>query len=95
MTREATNESGPVASGDDEKTPMSREELMIKASEVVAILHRRTTATLFRARQDDQARLSYARATVQAIAAYGGLLRDAEIADLAARLDRLEKRGAP
>ena len=72
------------------KKTLTRAELMEKASAVIALLHGRTTAKAFRERQDDPIRLQYARATVQAVAAYGALLKDAELDEIRERLDAIE-----
>lgn len=93
MEVERTRESEPESSERVRKKTLSREDLMERASEVINLLHGRTTATVFRARQDDQARLSYARATTQAIAAYAGLLKDSELEEVCRRLDEIEARG--
>lgn len=65
------------------------------AADVVAYLHGRVTAKQYRERKDDAARLAHARATMQGIGIAASLLKDAELEDLAARLDALEKRRAP
>ena len=69
---------------------ITREELMAKTSELIRILHKRTTATRFKGRRDDRARLSFARATVAAITAYAAILKDQEIDELVKRIEKLE-----
>ncbi len=71
---------------------ISREELERMTSQLIRTLHKRSTARRFKPSPDtDSPRLQYARATIAAIAAYGGLLKDGEIADLEARIAELEK----
>jgi len=74
-----------------EKKPLTRDELMRMSSQLIRILHRRTTAHRFKPSQHDSPRLQYARATIAAITAYGGLLKDVEITELEERLTALEK----
>ena len=87
------NESG--AKHDQETVPrsekISREELLVKASELVRILHRRTTTRRFKTGQHDRPRLAYARVAVAAVTAYAALLRDAELEELEKRIERLEQ----
>lgn len=79
----------------DQKPPSSlqkitREELMAKASELIELLHKRTTQTRFKEGRHDRARLAYARASVAALTAYGALLRDADLEELKRRIEALE-----
>lgn len=76
---------------DLKKKVLSRDQLLEIASEVVEYLYSRTTAKVFRERQDDRIRLQFARVTVQAIAAVSTILKDAELDELKARLERLEE----
>lgn len=69
---------------------INRDRLMEMASEVIGLLHRRTTSRRFKASQHDRERLQYARACTAAITGYTALLRDADLEDLAARIDELE-----
>lgn len=94
MTTMADQESGAAGPETPQKKTLTRPELLQKMSEVIDLLHGRTTARAFRTRKDDAQRLAWARATVQACQAYGGLLRDAELEDLAERLAALEQRQA-
>lgn len=70
---------------------ISREELEIIASQVLRILHHRTTTRRFKAGKYDRHRLAYARATTAMVATYGALLKDAELEDLEKRIERLEQ----
>ena len=70
---------------------ISREELLVKASEIVRILHRRTTTRRFKAGQHDRPRLAYARVAVAAVTAYAGILKDAELDELKKRIEALEQ----
>jgi hypothetical protein len=70
---------------------ISREELLVKASELVRILHHRTTTRRFKAGQHDRPRLAYARVAVAAVTAYAGILKDAELVELEKRIERLEQ----
>ncbi len=92
MEIEVTRESEHKETESTRKKTLSRLELMEKATSVIALLHGRTTAKAFRARQDDAIRLQYARATIQALAAYGAILKDEELEDLRTRLDEIEAR---
>lgn len=74
-----------------EKT-LERQDLMRMAAEVLNFLHGRTTARQFRARKDDQARLAFARATMQAVQISAALVKDADLDALAARIDAIEQR---
>jgi len=78
-----------------EKAPgsekISREELLVKASELVRILHHRTTTRRFKASQHDRPRLAYARVAVSAVTAYAAILKDAELLELEKRIERLEQ----
>ena len=95
MEMEVTRQSERKETESPRKKTLSRPELMEKASSVILLLHDRTTAKTFRARQDDAIRLQYARTTIQALAAYGTILKDQELEDLKARLDELEARKGP
>jgi hypothetical protein len=92
LESERERESEPETAEILQKKTLTRTELMVKASEVIDLLHARTTARAFRARKDDTQRLAFARATVQAVQAYAGLLKDSELDDLAARLAAIEQR---
>lgn len=92
MERERERETEPELPETARKKALTRAELMERASEVIDLLHGRTTARAFRTRKDDAQRLAWARATVQALQAYGALLKDSELEDLAARLDAIEAR---
>jgi len=61
------------------------------SSELVRILHRRTTAHRFKPSQHDASRLAYARATIAALQVYGGILKDTEISTLDGRISELER----
>ena len=76
-----------------EKT-LTRAELMVRATDLIDLLHGRTTAKVFRARQDDPARLAYARAATAAVQAYASILKDAELDEIRERLDTIEARRA-
>ena len=95
MELEVIRESERKETESPRKKTLSRPELMEKASSVILLLHDRTTAKTFRARQDDAIRLQYARTTIQALAAYGAILKDQELEDLKTRLDELEARRGP
>ena len=90
MERESKTAEGEVS----KEKALERQDLMRKAAEVLNLLHARTTARAFRARKDDSQRLAYARATMQAVQISAGLLRDADLDELAARLAVLEQRRA-
>lgn len=92
MEMEISRESERGESETLRKKTLSRLELMERATSVIALLHGRTTAKAFRERKDDAIRLQYARATIQALAAYGSILKDEEIEDLRTRLDAIEAR---
>jgi hypothetical protein len=92
MEIELERENGAHEAEISPEKALTRQELMQRATEVIRYLHGRTTARTFRARKDDTQRLAWARATLQGIQGYGTLLKDAELEDLAARLDALEQR---
>ena len=69
---------------------LSREAVMVMASELIELLHCKVTRHRFKESRHDRARLSYARTAVQAIATYGTLLKDAEIEALVKRIEQLE-----
>lgn len=94
MSREMERESMAVEGEVSKEKALERQDLMRKAAEVLALLHARTTARAFRARKDDSQHLAYARATMQAVQISAGLLRDADLDELAARLAVLEQRRA-
>jgi hypothetical protein len=87
--KENTANNSQGKSRDTEK--ISRDELLGKASELIRILHEKTTRTRFKESKHDRARLAYARAAVAAITAYGGLLRDAELDEMKKRIEALEQ----
>lgn len=95
MELEVIRESESTERESPRKKTLSRPELMEKASSVILLLHGRTTAKTFRARQDDAIRLQYARTTIQALAAYGTILKDQELEELKTRLDEIEARKGP
>ena len=73
---------------------MTRGEVLAAASDAIEYLHTRTcSGRQFKESQTDKARAAYLRVLIQAIAAYGALLRDEEITDLTARIEALEQRG--
>lgn len=90
MERELKAAEGEVS----KEKALERQDLMRKAAEVLALLHARTTTRVFRARKDDSQHLAYARATMQAVQISAGLLRDADLDELSARLAVLEQRRA-
>jgi len=89
---EVERESETGAAETLQKKILTRAELLALSSELVEQLHTRTTRPTFRETGADRTRLAYARATTAAIAATAAILRDAELDDLKARLDRLEER---
>jgi hypothetical protein len=85
--------TGDISSPDFPKTMkyMSRGELMAAASDAITYLHTRTcSGKQFKESATDKARAAYLRVLIQAIAAYGGLLRDAELDELKRRIEALE-----
>lgn len=71
---------------------ISRDELERMTSQLIRTLHKRSTAHRFKPSPDtDSPRLQYARACIAAIQAYGGLLKDSEIAELEKRIQELER----
>lgn len=92
MESEVERETEPGAAETLQKKILTRAELLALSSELVEQLHARTTRPTFRETGADRTRLAYARATTAAIAATAAILRDAELDDLKARLDRLEER---
>jgi hypothetical protein len=61
-------------------------------SQLIRTLHKRSTARRFKPSPvTDSPRLQYARATIAAIAAYGGILKDSELEVLEKRIAELEK----
>jgi hypothetical protein len=70
---------------------IDREELMQKTSQLIKLLHKRSTVGKLKPAQGDRTRLAYARATVQAVQAYATILKDADLEDLKTRIERLEK----
>lgn len=92
MESEVERETEPGAAETLQKKILTRAELLALSSELVEQLHTRTTRPTFRETGADRTRLAYARATTAAIAATAAILRDAELDDLKARLDRLEER---
>ena len=90
------NESGSISSPDFPKNIkyMTRGEVLAIASDAIGYLHTRTCGgRQFKESATDKARAAYLRVLIQAIAAYGALLRDEEITDLTARIEALEQRG--
>ena len=92
MELEVTRETEPETAEKLRKKTLSRDELMIRATDLIDLLHGRTTAKVFRARQDDPARLAYARAATAAVQAYAAILKDAELDEIRERLDTIEAR---
>jgi len=92
MELEVTRETEPETAEKLRKKTLSRAELMIRATDLINLLHGRTTAKVFRARQDDPARLAYARAATAAVQAYASILRDSELDEIRERLDTIEAR---
>jgi hypothetical protein len=92
MELEITRQSERKETELPRKKTLTRPELMEKATDLIDLLHGRTTAKTFRARQDDAIRLQYARTTIQALAAYGTILKDADLEELKTRLDEIEAR---
>ena len=92
MELEVTRETEPETAEKLRKKTLSRAELMIRATDLINLLHGRTTAKVFRARQDDPARLAYARAATAAVQAYASILKDAELDEIRERLDTIEAR---
>lgn len=89
-TTALTNEPRQNATKQPEK--ISREELERMTSQLIRTLHKRSTAHRFKPSPDtDSPRLQYARACIAAIQAYGGLLKDSEIAELEKRIAELER----
>lgn len=72
---------------------LGRDDLLERSSELVESLHRRISAKRFRAKETDSARLSYARALIQALTAHNNILKDKEIDDVIKRLEALENGG--
>ena len=94
MELEVTRETERETAEKLRKKTLSRAELMIRATDLIDLLHGRTTAKVFRARQDDPARLAYARAATAAVQAYASILKDAELDEIRERLDTIEARRA-
>ena len=92
MELEVTRETERETAEKLRKKTLSRDELMIRATDLINLLHGRTTAKTFRARQDDPARLAYARAATAAVQAYASILRDSELDEIRSRLDLIEAR---
>ena len=92
MELEVTRETEPETAEKLRKKTLNRDELMIRATDLIDLLHGRTTAKVFRARQDDPARLAYARAATAAVQAYAAILKDAELDEIRERLDTIEAR---
>lgn len=57
------------------------------------LIRGRISAKRFRAKETDSARLSYARALIQALTAHNNILKDKEIDDVIKRLEALENGG--
>jgi hypothetical protein len=89
---ETENDANDIQRTNCEPEKINRDELQVLASEILRILHCRTTTRRFKAGKYDRSRLSYARVAVAAITAYGTLLKDSEIVDLEKRIERLEKK---
>lgn len=92
MNATTVQETGPGVAVVSEKGPLERAALMAMAASTLAYLHGRVTARQYRERKDDAARLAHARATMQGIGIAAALLRDADLADLDARLTQIEQR---
>lgn len=92
MELEITRQSERKETELPRKKTLTRPELMEKATDLIDLLHGRTTAKVFRARQDDPARLAYARAATAAVQAYASILRDSELDEIRERLDTIEAR---
>ena len=86
------SEMGAAALIVSQKGPLERAALMAMAASTLAYLHGRVTARQYRERKDDAARLAHARATMQGIGIAAALLKDADLADLDARLTQIEQR---
>lgn len=72
---------------------LDRDDLLEKSSILVESLHKRISAKRFRAKGTDAAKLSYARALIQALTAHNGILKDKEIDNVIKRLEALENGG--
>ncbi len=84
------SESITKKSLDSSQEKITREELLRKASDLVNLLHRRTTTRRFKESEHDRPHLAYARAAIAAVTAYASILKDAELEELKARIEALE-----
>jgi len=73
------------------KKPLTREEVMALASQLIRITHTRAVRTRFKPSSKDNTRLSFARACSGLIETYSKLLKEAEIQELSERITELEK----
>ncbi len=76
--------------GTDAKKTMSRTELMDVTAEIVLETRKKSVAGRFRSPDTEKLRDSKTRLCIQAITAYGVLLRDEQLEDILRRLDALE-----
>jgi hypothetical protein len=73
------------------KKPLTRQECMELASELIRIMHARATSKRFKAQAKDAPRLAYARVCVPLLEGYARLLKEVEITELSERITELEK----
>lgn len=73
------------------KIPLTRPEVMALASQLIRITHTRAVRTRFKPSSKDNTRLSFARACSGLIETYSKLLKEAEVQELAERVEALEK----
>lgn len=69
---------------------MDQEQVLELTSDLITYLHTRSCGPRFREFPTDKMRVTFQRVMVTAIAAYGGLLRDAELDELKRRIEALE-----
>jgi hypothetical protein len=73
------------------KKPLTRQECMELASELIRIMHARATSKRFKAQSKDAPRLAYARVVVPLLDGYSKLLKEHDLDEMEKRLGELER----
>jgi hypothetical protein len=86
------NKESDTPSGEKDKEPLTRDQVLRLSSQTIRQLHRRVSGGVrFKEQSGDAARLSHVRALAQLLQLYGAILKDHEITELEARITELEK----
>lgn len=73
------------------KKPLTRQECMELASELIRIMHARATSKRFKVQSMDTRRLAYARVCVPLLEGYSRLLKEHDLDEMEKRIADLEK----